>query len=508
MEYPELYDLILDKIKSNGTHSITGSVLQEVCLDLLDFANTHGGGGGGGDTPGETHDVTYAELAAIKSAGTLVPNDLYHITDYNTIVDSRFTDEVLYQSAGHAFDLTVKATGTNTLSEEATASLHEGDTYFAKCDLSKWKIWYCFDNDLNRFGWASTEGKGVIYRMIDEYDNDCPYDFKNIQFRRCRITSIGPAFSFLQDTIVGDRGWFVNSGSSYTGLNPLTVDFSSEYWFYTFSTFQASQKGALPGVSDEILEATVFQANTQWPSIHGNVIGEKYGEIDPENFDLTGRVLNMTVFITGYEEYEEEGETEIWVGQIYGANLPDTKADTFIYTSNISITGESYANIVIGGNGTTAKNLTGNTIVGEGNTFDEGASRIAFMGSGNLFLKSASRLTSTANVSDCIMLGDLSNMTINCKLFKCQFDQEICYLTITSATPNTNATFIHFLSGTRGTAASPIIITLPNVDTRYCTFVGRTSGGQIKIWVPADEATGVSGGGGDWIKSSELCLGF
>lgn len=26
------------------------------------------------------------------------------------------------------------------------------------------------------------EGKGVIYRMIDEHNNDCPYDFKNLQF--------------------------------------------------------------------------------------------------------------------------------------------------------------------------------------------------------------------------------------------------------------------------------------------------------------------------------------
>ena len=496
MTKDEIKALIDAKITGQGTQVDVGGALPQSLKEIIDNAGS--GGGGGGDTPGETHDVTYAELAALKSAGTLVPNDLYHITDYNTIVASRFTDEELFRSAGHAFDLTVKATGTNTLSEEATASLHEGDTYFAKCDLSKWKIWYCFDNDLTRFGWASTEGKGVIYRMIDEYENDCPYDFKNIQFRRCKITSIGSAFSFLKDTVIGSRGWFVNSASSFTGLDPLTVDLSSEYWFYTFSTFQASQEGALPGVSDEILEATVFQANTRWPGIHGNVIAEKYDAIDPENFDLTGQVLNMTVFITGYEEEEgeEEGETEIWVGQIYGANLPDTKADTFIDTSNISITGESYANIVIAGNGITAKNnLTGNTIVGDSNTFNEGASSIAFRGHGNLFLIAPSRLTSTADVSACIMLGELSNMTINCKLFRCQFDQEICYLTITSATPNTNATFIHFLSGTRGTAASPITITLPNVDTRYCTFVGRTSNGNIKIWVPADEATG--GGGNE-----------
>ena len=28
-------------------------------------------------------------------------------------------------------------------------------------------------------------GKGVIYWMKDEYNNECPYDFKNIQFSRC-----------------------------------------------------------------------------------------------------------------------------------------------------------------------------------------------------------------------------------------------------------------------------------------------------------------------------------
>lgn len=30
-------------------------------------------------------------------------------------------------------------------------------------------------------------GKGVIYRMIDEHNNDCPFDFKNIQFRQGNV---------------------------------------------------------------------------------------------------------------------------------------------------------------------------------------------------------------------------------------------------------------------------------------------------------------------------------
>ena len=121
--------------------------------------------------------------------------------------------------------------------------------YFSNSNLSAWKVWYCLDNDTDRFAWASDkskiniggewydrkeaadelnyyawvnellssdivytlsqtpkiddsiyikynnqfiedapiedvslEGTGVIYRLIDEFNNDLPYDFKNIQF--------------------------------------------------------------------------------------------------------------------------------------------------------------------------------------------------------------------------------------------------------------------------------------------------------------------------------------
>ena len=51
--------------------------------------------------------------------------------------------------------------------------------------LNEWKLKYCLDNDPDRFLWADTEnGKGVIYLMIDEFNNEAPYDFKNIQYDR------------------------------------------------------------------------------------------------------------------------------------------------------------------------------------------------------------------------------------------------------------------------------------------------------------------------------------
>ena len=55
-------------------------------------------------------------------------------------------------------------------------------------------------------------GKGVIYRMIDEWGNDCPYDFKNIQFKR--NLNFGHGFAeFSED---GDETWvYTFAGQSY-----------------------------------------------------------------------------------------------------------------------------------------------------------------------------------------------------------------------------------------------------------------------------------------------------
>ena len=126
--------------------------------------------------------VTYAELVALRDNGELVAGMQYRITDYVTTTAQENT-----RSAGHQFDVIVTADNENTLNEVARACLHEGDTYFSEAgaDLAAWKIWYCIDNDAERFAWADAKnGKGVIYRMIDEWNNDVPYDFKNINFKR------------------------------------------------------------------------------------------------------------------------------------------------------------------------------------------------------------------------------------------------------------------------------------------------------------------------------------
>lgn len=137
-------------------------------------------------------NITYEKLCELRTNSQLVTGQQYRITDYTCT-----TTQANTKSAGHLFDIIVTADSESKLNEEARAALHIGDTYFANSNLSAWKLWYCLDNDTNRFAWAdATNGKGVIYRMIDEWNNDVPYDFKNIQFKHPTDTTTYPYYYY------------------------------------------------------------------------------------------------------------------------------------------------------------------------------------------------------------------------------------------------------------------------------------------------------------------------
>ncbi len=124
--------------------------------------------------------VTYSELVSLRDENNLIPGSKYRITDYATT-----TTQVNTRSALWNFDVIVEATSENTLSEDAKVikCFNATSSYFDNNDLNAWEIKYCLHNDTSRFAWADAEnGKGVIYYMKDEYGNECPYDFKNIQF--------------------------------------------------------------------------------------------------------------------------------------------------------------------------------------------------------------------------------------------------------------------------------------------------------------------------------------
>ena len=171
-------------------------------------------------------EVTYSALVALVSQSGLTKGSFYRITDYETTTTQENTS-----AASHVFDVIVQALDDHTLSENAQAIQHSGDTYFSGCKLEAWEIKYCLNNDTNRFIWAdATNGKGVIYYMKDEWSNECSYDFKNILFKRWKISD-------SMSRVINDTYTSPYSSSTYQNITiPSTSDI---IWAYTFSNSSA-----------------------------------------------------------------------------------------------------------------------------------------------------------------------------------------------------------------------------------------------------------------------------
>lgn len=178
---------------------------------------------GGGSVSSLVIDTTYAELKAWRDSGTLTPGMQYRITDFVTTANGIrgpytgeiWTDNVIrFTSAGHPFDVVVTATSKNTIDSQARAMLHDGDTYFAGENLNEWKIWYSLDDGVRAWDDVPPESyRGSVTRMVDEYGNDLPYDFKNI-LRNGQYTFIDThSHESTEDGTIGNTGfvWFLNN---------------------------------------------------------------------------------------------------------------------------------------------------------------------------------------------------------------------------------------------------------------------------------------------------------
>ena len=203
--------------------------------------------------------ITYTELKTLRDGGQLVPGQQYRITDYTCTTTTAGT-----RSAGHQFDVIVTADSESTLNEEARAIKHEGDSYFGGCDLNAWKIWYCLDNDTTRFDWADgTNGKGVIYRMIDEFGNDVPYDFKNIQFYR-QWDSDKSLWSTISSDNTGVPCYNFSSegNSSTTSFTDMSLSVSNKVYSNVIKGYAKNNK--------QILNNNCFFGNQCYSNYLGN----------------------------------------------------------------------------------------------------------------------------------------------------------------------------------------------------------------------------------------------
>ena len=307
-------------------------------------------------------EITYVDLKSLRDGKKLQPGQLYRITDYVTTTSQADT-----QSANHPFDLIVLATSTSTLSEEAKAIQHEGDTYFVNSNLNAWKVMYCLDNDTNRFTWAdTTNGKGVIWHLIDERNNSLWYDFKNIQ----TIKTIEGYTQTIWYT-------FDNNGVDSSLTN-------NSVYSNVFGNYVSSNKLQLP---QNIFIGNIFYSNTIGNNFYNNIIGYYFyrntiGDFSHNN--TIGNNFNNSIIGNGFYSNTLSGASGYNIIGNYFIN--NTIGNNFNYNAignevNNNTIGTQFNHNTIGNYFSHNKIGNKNTpIWWDGNTFGDNVSYVDFGG--------------------------------------------------------------------------------------------------------------------------------
>lgn len=141
--------------------------------------------------------TTYSELKDAVTNSTLTTGQYYRITDYVTTCNgtsAKVTDASTIdpenpvdgqsRSAGHQFDIIVRALSPNQLDENAVAVCNASETYYDST-FNGTVIKYSIENKY----WSTEDGKGTIYYMKDHNDNECSYDFTNIEYYYAESTT-------------------------------------------------------------------------------------------------------------------------------------------------------------------------------------------------------------------------------------------------------------------------------------------------------------------------------
>ena len=264
--------------------------------------------------------VTYSILKGLRDNGELVAGQQYIITDYATT-----TSQAETHSAGHNFDILVKAISTTGLSEIASAIRHAGDTYFANAKVNAWELKYCLDNDTARFHWADSAGKGVIYEMKDEFGNVAPYDFKNIQFARYKITAVENSNI---NSLVGMYLGFKSVDSPSSVYPSGTTVQNTAVYRYTFCR--------LSGTTSYDISVAQYGQNNFY--CHGNIIRPYFN----------GKKMYLPNFVLGGDGFDS------LYGNEFGENCRDFSAYRACYNNHVGnearicSIGQSFNNNTIG----------------------------------------------------------------------------------------------------------------------------------------------------------------
>ena len=368
--------------------------------------------------------ATYKEMTEMRDQGKLIPGQLYRITDFVTTVDEAVEPNA--RSAGHPFDVLVRADSASTLNEQAWAVRHDGDTYFNSARLESWELRYRLDNIL----WSSSnEGKGTITWMKDEYGNECPYDFKNVQFKRWKATD--------RMNRQGLNGQYIVT--TLTRLpSSLSVEDEEDFiWAYTFSSnSDGGEQTDYSLASDNMVHDVVIRKYEENLDVKLNNI-TLYGRA---NFDISFD-SNCHNICIGYNcHYLDFGKN---CGDVYVSNV----SSTLTFTSDCHY-------ITFGQHCVTCS-------FGETNGFIDlpSESRDIELGNDNNYISFPSGCRNISIADGSSYIDIVGNYT----------------------------QYVQILEGVKGSYTNHLTLEFATNKT-YTQVAGLNSNGGVKIWVPADLA--------------------
>ena len=275
---------------------------------------------------------------------------------------------------------------------------------------------------------AVNEGKGVIFNMVDEYDNECPYDFKGIQFLR-------------------SNGW-CNDHDMFTE-EVLDGEYQ-DYWFYTFSIFNEEK---------EILDASIVGNSGKYKNDEGKfngIYGNKFGIACAYNAyyeSFAYQALGNNVFVTRVDEE----------GFFYGCY-----ANTFGC--------ECYQN-TFGNN--CYYNTFGNGCYG--NTFGNNCYQNTF-GNNCYYNTFGNNCYQNTFGNNCYQ-NTFGNYVRQLTLF-----EGVIYCAITGgSSQNSFVQNAQILNGTQGKSTTNRLTISFQQNKTYTQMAGFNSGGTLTMWTPADD---------------------
>ena len=452
--------------------------------------------------------ITYADLVALRDGGNLVKGATYRMTDFVTKINGTYDLTALgasgyvhvAKSAEHPFDLILYAVDESHLSEIARAALHGGDTYFANASIDAWDIRYCIDNDTTRFAWAdATNGKGVIYWMRDEWDNECGYDFKNVLTVRYALSVSDPdddtglAYdASTQPNRYGDPNHLFTALQSYMESGTYVNPFPAPYDFAVganilgtvqmptldetyLSTFAADLYYTFDYFDGTNHADASLNANAKIPCRNNKIDATS----DPLMSVMTG---NQTVLGLGCNCWETNA---VFVAEMSGTSIDNIQNNELGNGCCFNTFGNyCYSNTF--GN-YCYSNTFGNSCYS--NTFGNSCDSNTFGNScySNTFGNSCYSNTFGNYCYSNTFGQDDGNNELQGYINHCKFGDECIYVTFDGGVEETPINYYTFMDAVKGTDISHVTVT--GQSRNYETYVGYNSSGTLKTWCPADLAT-------------------